>query len=298
MSDIEPVRATATVHRAIDEAFAVFTEDIGRWWPVGSHSVGTAADVAETVLEREIGGRFYERWHDGTTHVRGQVLAWEPPSRVVLAWATPGDTEVAVEFEAFGPTTTKLRLEHRGWERLAEGAAEERAPYDEGPGAWSGVLTCFVDGATDPGCHRAFAVGANQLVWRLLARSGRTADEDETMVHAAHASTWHWAAVGEPVNQARGEWLASHVYAVLGRGEPATHHARRSLAICEANDIGDFDLAYAHEGVARAAAAASDLDAARRHRAEAARVGAEIADPEDRSWFDKDLAAGPWFDLA
>ena len=41
------------------------------------------------------------------------------------------------------------------------------------------------------------------------------------MLHAAHASRFHWGEVGEPVNFARGEWQISRVYAVLGRPEPA-----------------------------------------------------------------------------
>ena len=47
------------------------------------------------------------------------------------------------------------------------------------------------------------------------------------MIHAAHASRYHWSQVGEPVNVAHGEWQCSHVYAALGRAEPALHHARR-----------------------------------------------------------------------
>src|SRR6266550_8265917 len=77
------------------------------------------------------------------------------------------------------------------------------------------------------------------LVWDLLDLPSRTPDEDELMVNAAHASLYHWVQVGEPVNEARGEWQVSHVYAVLHRYEPALHHARRSLAICERDGIGD-----------------------------------------------------------
>ena len=45
------------------------------------------------------------------------------------------------------------------------------------------------------------------------------------MIHAAHASRHHWAAVGTGVNLARGEWQISRVYVTLGRGEPALFHA-------------------------------------------------------------------------
>ena len=76
----------------------------------------------------------------------------------------------------------------------------------------------------------------------------------------------------------------------------AQHHAQRCLAVVEAAGLGDFDLAYAHEALARAAAADGRLDDAERHRAVAAAV--PIADDEDRKIFIDDLAASPWFGLA
>ena len=67
--------------------------------------------------------------------------------------------------------------------------------------------------------------------------------EDDRMLHMAHASRFHWEAVGTAANLARGEWQCSRVYAVLGRSEPSLHHARRVLEICRLAQIGDWDLA-------------------------------------------------------
>lgn len=156
------------------------------------------------------------------------------------------------------------------------------------------MLAEYGRGAADPDCHRAFARQANQLVWALLAREDRRADQDDAMLDAAHASAYHWAAVGGRVEETRAQWLLSHVHAVLGRGEPATHHAVRALAVCEAEGIGDFDLAYAYEAMGRAAAVSGDIDAATRWRSWAAAAAAAIADPEDRALFEADLAVGPW----
>jgi hypothetical protein len=76
-----------------------------------------------------------------------------------------------------------------------------------------------------------------------------------------------------------GEWLVSHVYAVLGRAEPALHHARRCLELAEAESgVADFDHAYAAEAMARALACAGDLDQAASWHARATAVGARIAD--------------------
>jgi uncharacterized protein YndB with AHSA1/START domain len=275
---LEPITATVTVHCERGHAFDVFTNAVGSWWPVPGHSIGGQAQVADVVLEPRIGGRFFERWHDGHECTWGEVLVWEPPSRLVVSWQpnpdSPAATEVEVGFEEAGPSTTTVRLVHRGWERLGAIAAERRSNYEAN---WPGVLARFVGRAADPACSRAFARQTNQLVWALLGTDDRAAGDDERMVHAAHASAHHWSLVGEPVNHARAEWLVSHVYAVLGRPEPARHHAVRSLEICEASSIGDFDLAYAYEGMARAAAVAGDAVTAATWRERAVGAGTAIA---------------------
>jgi hypothetical protein len=139
--------------------------------------------------------------------------------------------------------------------------------------------------------HRQVAVDAFNHVWTLLERGGRTRAEDDELAHEAHASTYHWTKAPEcrPENLVRGEWICSRVYAVLGRGEPALHHARRCLELCQEHEIGDFDLAYAHEALARAYAFSGDEDGRSHHLALARDAGAAIADPEDRELFEGDM---------
>jgi hypothetical protein len=136
--------------------------------------------------------------------------------------------------------------------------------------------------------ERQVAVDLFNGVWRQLERTDRTPDDDAAMVHMAHASVHHWAQVGTEVNLARGEWQVSRVYAVIGRGEPALWHAQRCLDLCTRNDITDWDLAYAHEAMARAQALLGDPAACARH-VEAARL-VEIAEDDDRELLEKDLA--------
>ena len=131
--------------------------------------------------------------------------------------------------------------------------------------------------------ERKLAVDLFNGVWRLMETEDRTPAQDDRMLHMAHASRYHWEQVGTPVNLARGEWQCSRVYAVLGRAEPCLHHARRVLEICEEHGIGDWDLAFAHEALARAAAVAGDPDAAARHLADARAAAEAISDPEDRA---------------
>lgn len=138
--------------------------------------------------------------------------------------------------------------------------------------------------------HRACGKALFNHVWTLLEKPQRTAAEDDEMVHACHAMHLHWSKVGEPVNFARAEWQLSRVYSVLGRAEPALHHATRCLEICREHAIGDFDLAFAHEALARAHAVAGNLAEARRHVERAEEAGKAIADEEDRQLLVTDLA--------
>lgn len=140
--------------------------------------------------------------------------------------------------------------------------------------------------------HAALAKSLNNAVWDGLTAASQGGTLDPALADTAHASLHHWRVAGGPLEEARGEWLVSRVYAVLGRGEPAAYHARRSLEICEREGFGGFDLAYAYEAVARAAAVAGEPY--EELRARAAALGAEIADPEDREIFEGDLAAPPW----
>ena len=113
-------------------------------------------------------------------------------------------------------------------------------------------MTTTTATAIDAETHRQLAVDLFNHTWTLLETTDRTPMQDDEMLHAAHASRHHWGVVGEPVNFARGEWQCSRVYAVLGRAEPALWHGRRCLAICEEHGIGDFDVAFAWEAIARA----------------------------------------------
>ena len=53
---------------------------------------------------------------------------------------------------------------------------------------------------------------------RCLELPGRTAEQDDEMIHAAHASrAINWGQVGTKANLARGEWQVSRVYTALDR---------------------------------------------------------------------------------
>jgi hypothetical protein len=146
-------------------------------------------------------------------------------------------------------------------------------------------------------CHKKFAVELNNLVWNLLGKKDRTKQEDETMIHAAHASCFHWSKVGTAVNLQRGEWLISHVYAVLNRPEPALHHAKLCMELTTENNLVDFDLAYAYEGMARAYACSGEKAESEKYIKLAKEAGEKIKTKEDKDIFLGDFAAGPWYNM-
>src|SRR5687768_5218269 len=53
-----------------------------------------------------------------------------------------------------------------------------------------------VDAAT----HRKLAVALFNNVWGLMEKPNRTLAESDAMLHAAHASRWHWEQCGTAVN--------------------------------------------------------------------------------------------------
>ena len=150
-----------------------------------------------------------------------------------------------------------------------------------------------VPGNLSPEEERQVAVDLFNHVWELLETPDRSTEQDDRMVHAAHASRFHWGNVGDADNLTAGEWQCSRVYAVLGRGEPAVHHAARALAICDGAGIDGFFRAAACEALARAHAVAGNRAEAERWRDAAWKAAEAIDEDEDREIFERDMASLP-----
>ena len=139
---IEPIRLTYDVHCPRDYAFEIWTTGIHWWWPA-DHTASGEGDT-NVVLEGRVGGRIFERTKSGVEHEWGEVTIWEPPSRLGYLWHLRRDradaTEVEIRFVARGPVTTRLEIEHRGWERLGTGGEEQR---DRNHGGWASLLRQF-----------------------------------------------------------------------------------------------------------------------------------------------------------
>lgn len=197
---VPPIRREVLVQAGLDKAFEVFTARIGDWWPL-THSVhGEGGTVAFD------GGLLVERSADGEIAVWGTVTRWEPPAVVAFSWhpaqRTDTPTQVTVSFTAAGEQTL-VRLEHSGWEVLAD-AADARAEYDNG---WPAVLAAYQEGAGQP----------DEISWiALMHRPGPAAPEDGLLAdprfgeHAAFLQRMHergYLVAAGPLTDADGEGM-------------------------------------------------------------------------------------------
>jgi len=153
-----PVRQQMTVEASPERAFEAFTAGFGGWWPP-SHHIGASA-YKTAVIEPRVGGRWFEIGEDGSECDWGDVLVWDPPLRLVLAWRLDADwkyqkdllTELEVRFTSEG-ARTPVELEHRKLENWGTGADQARSAID-GDGGWSDLLRMYAKASaavTDPG---------------------------------------------------------------------------------------------------------------------------------------------------
>ncbi|MBC8312117.1 MAG: hypothetical protein H8E72_07400 [Candidatus Marinimicrobia bacterium] len=145
--------------------------------------------------------------------------------------------------------------------------------------------------------HHYMGIEMNIQTWNLLGKDDRTEQDDTRMVNFAKASLYHWklSPKFEAVNQQRGEWMISHVYAVLGKGEEALYHAKATMNLTDEHKLKDFDLAYAYEAMARAYAVLGKKDDFVEFYSKAKDAGKLINGSEDQKYFDNDFASEPWF---
>jgi uncharacterized protein YndB with AHSA1/START domain len=152
------VTAETVVEVPIERAFRVFTEDFDRIKP-RDHTLLTV-EIEETVLEPHVGGNIYDRGVDGSECRWARVLAFEPPHRLVFSWGIspqwqletdPNRTsEVEIRFTELGPSSTRVRLEHRHLERHGDGWEAERDSVsgDEG---WPLYLSRYAEAVAQSG---------------------------------------------------------------------------------------------------------------------------------------------------
>ena len=157
-------RARASVHVAVEpaDAFALFTEEIDRWWRNGLRYRVGGRGRSVIRLEPGVGGRLYETIEtDGGTRIvrTGRVTHWEPPSRLAFAWRAVNfapDESTSVEV-TFAPSAggTLVTVTHAGWSRIRP---DHPARHGQPVGAflrmmglwWGELLTSLREHAASP----------------------------------------------------------------------------------------------------------------------------------------------------
>jgi len=144
-----PVRKSIVVQAAQKRAFEVFTARFGSWWPK-SHHIGSS-EMEEAIIEPRRGGRWYEKGVDGSECQWGEVLVWEPPSRVTLSWRLNSkfqidegvESTVDVRFIAESANITRVELVHA---ICAADAEDIRAAVDS-PNGWTTLIGVYAEAA-------------------------------------------------------------------------------------------------------------------------------------------------------
>lgn len=119
----EPIQQSVHVDCPPDEAFRLFTEGFGEWWPLALYSTA-AEDLEECAIEPWIGGKVFEITRSGEKREWGSVTGWDPPAHLEFTWypgTGPDESQrVTVDFrvEADG---TRVTLTHYGWQWAAAG---------------------------------------------------------------------------------------------------------------------------------------------------------------------------------
>jgi uncharacterized protein YndB with AHSA1/START domain len=146
-----PIRKSIRVAAAPARAFDIFTAGMSRWW-LKSHTINpTKSPIKDIIVEPRTGGSWFERGEDGSECRWGKVLAWEPPTRLLLAWQINGSwqfdaslvTEIEIRFTR-GAGGTRVELEHRKLEALGD---EAEAMAQAFTGGWGMLLDNFAQHA-------------------------------------------------------------------------------------------------------------------------------------------------------
>jgi hypothetical protein len=147
---IEPLRLSSPLACSAEHAFATWSARFGSWWP-RSHTV-SGDPVADVVLEPRVGGRIYERLADGTTIDWGEITRWDPPKGLAYLWHIRRDradaTDVELTFVPVDDRSSRLDVEHRGWERLG---ATGPAWRDANAQGWGGLVPSFAEACARAG---------------------------------------------------------------------------------------------------------------------------------------------------
>ncbi len=143
---LDPVVRAVTVGVSQRSAFETWTNRIDLWWPVERISA-SREESSRVIMEAGEGGRLFERVASGDEYVWGRVVAWEPPSRIVVRWFLDADpdraTTIEVRFEELAARSTRVIVTHGDWDNAAEEVAHEHRSCVAADEGWTGILLSF-----------------------------------------------------------------------------------------------------------------------------------------------------------
>ena len=86
------------------------------------------------------------------------------------------------------------------------------------------------------------AIKMNNQTWSFLDKKDRSDQDDVRMINYAKASLYHWRKSDKYsiVNEQRGQWLISHVYAILEETDEALSYAKERFKIRKDNIFERF----------------------------------------------------------
>jgi hypothetical protein len=141
---IEPLRVSFEVACDAEHAFNTWTARASAWWP--KEHTASGDDGLDIVFEPRVGGRIFERNRAGEEVEWGEITEWDPPRKVSYLWRIATDrasaTDVEIAFVEQPGATTRVEIEHRGWERLGEKRGSDWR--DVNRGGWDGVLPIYI----------------------------------------------------------------------------------------------------------------------------------------------------------
>jgi Activator of Hsp90 ATPase homolog 1-like protein len=140
---IEPLRMSLMVSCDATHAFETWTMRASSWWP-RDHTASQESSL-EVVFEPRVGGRIFERTSSGREIEWGEITIWEPPRRLGYLWHLVADrsaaTDVQIGFVPVTDSSTRVEIEHGGWDRLGSEHRSQRR--DANVSGWASLLPMF-----------------------------------------------------------------------------------------------------------------------------------------------------------
>lgn len=151
---LDPVFAHVVVPCGADDAYGLFADRLGSWWPPEYSWAGDA--LVEIGIHPDEGAMCFELGPHGFRCDWGRVLAAERPERLRFTWQIGPSrepvpdpelaSEVEVRFLAEGSDSTRVEVEHWRFERHGAGAEGYRDALASEQG-WPYVLERYAAAA-------------------------------------------------------------------------------------------------------------------------------------------------------